>query len=158
MGLLSEYVAYYQEFKTYNAMYYAIADNYGYNNAAVWQVYLCNMGSVCYAMTEFQLFIAWYLQFAQHQHPQVYARIINDGNIRRLYTLLEKENLRLSADYENHRRTILKNLGNSVSIKKGFMRLNNNGPVCGLHDEQRNQTNKLLSLPQQQILKELRIP
>jgi hypothetical protein len=43
-----------------------------------------------FAYYEFNLFISWYLQYAEKKYPQVYKNLMENTNLRVAYTLLEK--------------------------------------------------------------------
>ncbi len=96
-GMLDEFSAYY----------------HGTN--AIWMLYerndtlfskfqyedLKNTVSSCIAYYEFSLFIAWYLNYLKYEHPQKYAALLDNVNLRKVFTDLEFEFGKLVAIVEN---------------------------------------------------------
>lgn len=157
LGLLGEFVAYYQEFKTYNAMFGFLKEHYAWRNAELWRRYLCEISSVKYSLYEFRLFVSWYLQYAKARHPEIYQRIITDRQIQKLYTHITGENESMIRQVEINRREIVSNLGQKIKIHNDFLTVVENGNSNGLHDIQMQQTISLLSAPEHLILKKLEI-
>jgi hypothetical protein len=96
-GMLDEFSAYY----------------HGTN--AIWMLYerndtlfskfqyedLKNTISSCIAYYEFSLYIAWYLNYLKYEHPQKFASLYDNVNLRRVFTDLEFEFGKLVAIVEN---------------------------------------------------------
>jgi hypothetical protein len=152
LGLIGENVAYYQEFKAYNALFKFLKDKYGWADAELWRRYLGETGSVRYSLLEFKLFISWYLQFAKTAHPTIYKKIISDKNIQKIYTLLESEGDRLTKEYDSNRTEIIKQLGQKAKVLEGNFTVIKSGFSTGLHDKEMQNMIFLLSKPEHKIL------
>jgi hypothetical protein len=156
LGLLGENVAYYQEYKSYNALFKFLRDRYGWTDAELWRRYLSEIGSVRYSLLEFKLFISWYLQQAKTAHPDTYKRIVSDKNIKNLYSLLEDESNRLAKEYDNNRIEIIKQLGQKAKIYQGNFTVIKSGISTAMHDMEMQSMTSLLSKPEHKILVSLR--
>ena len=150
LGLLEEFNAYYQEFKTYIALNGFIKDKYGYSDPSLWQNYLCDLGSVRYSLDEFQIFISYYIQFAQLEYPSIYDEILSDSNIKTLFTFISDENVRLKNEYQIIREETLKKLSNELVIDGEWLRYDGVGK--GTHDAQAATTQKILNTEKKEIL------
>lgn len=155
LGLLEEYVAYYEDFKTYNAIFPFLRDNFGWKNPEIWRKYLCENGSVKYSLSEFKLYISWYLQYSKSKHPDTYKRIIKDKNIRKIFNFIDKEYGKLTEEYEINRKNILKELEGSIKIQNGFLLVIKSGNSNGLHDFETKNLITILAKPEHKILMEL---
>lgn len=151
-GLVGENVAYYQEFKTYNALFKFLKDKYGWADAELWRKYLSEIGSVRYSLLEFKLFISWYLQYSKTTRPDVYKKIISDRNIQKIYTLLDREGDRLTKEYDSNRIEIIKQLGQKAKVHQGNFTVIKSGFSTGLHDMEVQSMISLLAKPEHKIL------
>lgn len=168
-GLLDEFSAYYQSLKVRNDMhnYYLTQICKGYQNVDEWQTYFQNTSSYITPYYEFNLFIAWYIQYAQKYETSIYQTLLENKNLRIAYTLLNN-------CFEQELETYNKNLYTTIEQlqKKGFdVRIDGkdekylyyytkegNGSGVGLYIKEQEFLNDILQQPQnQQILEEFKI-
>lgn len=156
LGLLEECVAYYQSFATESGLFGYFKDNFGWKDPAPWMQYLSNIASYRYAITEFELFISWYLQYAKLNHPQVYNDIIKDRGLKKLFVFLESENIRLTSLYNKNRNLILEQFKGKLEVKENYIYNSLTLSGIGLFDKEVNEMTALLQKPEHKILDELR--
>jgi hypothetical protein len=109
LGILEEYVAYFQGLKTYTGSFYFLRDSFQFSTPAIWFDYL-NKVSYVPAVNEFKLFISWYLQYAKQHDDALFQRIVQDKGIKQLFTHVEDESQRLIDEYLLHRLFIIKTI------------------------------------------------
>lgn len=156
LGLLEECVAYYHSFATEISLFGYYKDNYGWKDPAPWMSYLGNMASFRYGITEFELFISWYLQYAKAKHPQTYRDIINNNSLKKLFVFIESENKRLTGMYDQNRAELLKQFKDRLEIQDNFIYDKRTYTGKGLLDKEVQEMNDLLRRPEHKILDELR--
>ena len=156
LGLLEECAAYYQSFATDVALFSYYKDQYGWKDPKPWMKYLGNMASFRYAITEFELFISWYMQYAKMKHPSVYRDIVADKGLKKLFVFLEKENTRLNSLYDQNREILLKQFGGKLEIMGNFIYSKATHTGKGLYDDEVKEIQALLQKPEHKILDELR--
>ncbi len=156
LGLMEECVAYYQSFATEVSLFGYYKDTYGWKNAGPWMGYVGNMGSFRYGITEFELFISWYLQYAKANHPQTYRDIINNKGLKQLFIFIENENKRLSEIYDQNRAELLKQFNGVLEIQDNYIYNKRTYTGKGLFDKEVKEMNDLLQKPEHKILNELR--
>jgi hypothetical protein len=155
LGLLEECVAYYQSFITEVSLFNYYKDNYGWKNPDAWINYLSNMASFRYAISEFELFISWYMQEAKLNHPKTYRDITSNAGLKKLFVFLDSENTRLTALYDQHRLTILKQFGERMQVRDNFMYNPASHSGKGLYDNEVIEMAAMLKKPEHHILAEL---
>lgn len=155
LGLLEEAVAYYHSFATEIALFNYFKDNSGWSDPSPWMSYLSNMASYRFSISEFELFISWYMQRAKTSHPTVYHDIINDAGLKKLFAFLKKENTRLSLIYDQDRQTILSKFPGRLEVKDNFVYDNVDHLGKGLYDDVVRDLAALLQKPEHKILEEL---
>lgn len=143
LGLLEEYTAYYQEFKTYNALYDFLKDKYGFSNPILWQSYLCDIGSVRYALDEFEIFTQLYLRTAKSDYPDIYQAIVTDENINTLLACLIAENHILKEKYHSNREMIFQETKGQLILEGEWLRCKETKK--GIHDSQARLTKNILN-------------
>ncbi|HSU28863.1 MAG TPA: hypothetical protein VLJ68_10805 [Chitinophagaceae bacterium] len=116
LGLLEEMVAYYHSFATELALFNYFRDQYGWSDAEPWIKYLGAIGGFRYSLIEFELFISWYLQVAQSDHPAIYKSIVADPWFKATFRFLHNANIRFTTQYDINRKIILEKLGDKVMI------------------------------------------
>ena len=152
LGLLEEYIAYYQSFSTEISIFNFYRDEYGWKDPDAWINYLGHIGSYRYSLTEFELFISWYLQYAQAKHPGTYQALITYPGLKKLFIFLENEQIRLTALYDEHRATILKQSSGQLQVKDNYIYNLNSHIGKGLYDAEVNAMSSLLKKPEHRIL------
>ncbi|WP_026998758.1 hypothetical protein [Eisenibacter elegans] len=124
-GLLEEFSAYYHGTKAHLELFRWMEQHYGYNDARPWvEYYLGHISSEIYAYEEFRLFMAWYLQYAQQNAPEVYEAIIANQHFKVAFTLLDKLYAHSLADYFELRKRIVQTLqqqGHRVSLEGSYL-------------------------------------
>lgn len=155
-GLLEECVAYYHSFATDIKLFGYYKDNYGWKDAGPWMKYLSNVASYRFAITEFELFISWYMQYAKEKYLQVYRDITNDTGLKKLFVFLDGENTRLASEYEKNRAVILKQFEGILQVRDNFIYNRNTHSGNGLYDKEVKDMADLLQKPEHKILNELR--
>jgi hypothetical protein len=156
LGLLEECVAYYQSFATEIELFGYFRDTYGWKQPEQWMTYLANAASYRFAITEFELFISWYLQCAKAKHPTVYHGIVSNKELKRLFVFIEKENKRLTSVYNQNRTLIIKQCNGILEVKDNFIYNNRTHFGKGLYDNEVKEMDDLLQKPEHRILDELR--
>jgi hypothetical protein len=155
LGLLEECIAYYHSFSTDVSLYNYYKDSYGWKNPDAWVSYLSNMASYRYAISEFQLFISWYMQYAKTNHSKTYHDIISNDGLKKLFIFLDKENSRLTLLYDQHRAIILKQFGDQLQLRENFIYNTTSHYGKGLYDKEVNEMTSMLKKPEHKILEEL---
>ncbi len=122
-GIMEEYAAYYQDILAYQEMYGYLRKNVPDENTQVWVDYLIKNSNVLVAGYEFELFISWYLQFAQQNHPEVYTAIITNDDFKKLYTMLHDGHTNAVNKHLSNQETILTSLGNKVVRSGDFVKV-----------------------------------
>lgn len=156
LGLLEECVAYYQSLATEISLFGYYKDTYGWKNPEPWMNYLGNMASFRYGITEFELFISWYLQYAKAKHPLTYRDIINNNGLKRLFIFIESENTRLAGVYDQNRTELLKQFNGILEVQDNYIYNKRTYSGKGLFDKEVKEMNDLLQKPEHKILNELR--
>lgn len=154
-GLLEEAVAYYHSFNTEIALFGFYKDKYGWKKPEKWMSYLGNMASFRFAITEFELFISWYLQYAKAKHPSVYRDIINNKELKKLVIFLHNENSRLSQQYDKNRKEILERFKGTLEIHENSILHMKTYSGSGLYDDEVKEMTLLINKPEHNIYKEL---
>jgi len=155
LGLLEEQAAYYQSLHTSIALFKYYKDQYGWKNPELWTSYLGTVSSYRFALTEFELFISWYIQFAKTKQPVVYRDIMNNTGLKKMLVFLHTENIRLAAQYDSNRKEIISQFKGGLVIKGNYIINTETHVGMGLHDEEVKEMNLLLSKPEHQLYKEL---
>lgn len=155
-GLLEEFIAYYHSFSTGVSIFHYYKDKYGWKDPDAWTSYLGNIGSYRYSILEFELFISWYLQCAKAKHPGTYGDISTNPGLKKLFVFLEKEQSRLTALYDEHRATILKQCKGQLEVKDNFIYNLKSHTGKGLYDREVIEMSSLLAKPEHRILDVLR--
>ncbi len=156
LGLLEECIAYYHSIGTDIALFNYYKDSYGWKNPEAWITYLSDMASYRYAVSEFELFMSWYMQYAKVKHPKTYLDITGNNGLKNLFTFLDKENNRLALLYDDHRATILKQFGGQLEIRGNYIYNITSHYGKGLYDNEVQNMNSLLQRPEHKILDKLR--
>jgi len=156
LGLLEECIAYHHSFSTGVSLFNYYKDTYGWKNPDAWIGYLSHMASYRYAVTEFELFISWYMQYAKTYYPKTYRDIINNEGLKKLFVFLDSENNRLTSLYNRHRSTILTQFGERLQVSGNFIFNTASHSGKGLYDTEVQEMTDLLQKPEHRILKELR--
>ena len=156
LGLLEECVAYYESLSTEVSLYEFYKDNYGWKDPDAWIRYLSGMASYRYAIAEFELFISWYMQYARENYPVIYRDIIRNTGLKKLFTFIDRENIRLTLLYDQHRSAILQQLGNRIQVRDNFIYNNASHSGKGLYDNEVTEMSSLLKKPEHRILDELK--
>ena len=100
LGLLEEALAYYHSFRTGIALFKYIEDTKGWQQTEPWMDWLGQIASYRYSITEFRLFISWYLQYAKAYNSSVYKNIVKNKGLKIIFQFLENENNRLILQYD----------------------------------------------------------
>ncbi len=116
-GLLDEFVAYYQSTRAVVELFDYYKAISIYNLPYYWTLYITNCQSSIFAYYEFRLFMAWYLQHARFNYPLVYQSIMNNKNLRAVYTLTDKGYQKVIDQYFINRNFILENINKSAVLK-----------------------------------------
>jgi len=148
LGLLEEAIAYYQSFSTAVDLFRFFEDHYGWKNPDPWLSYLGNMASYRYSITEFELFMSWYLQCAKANHPATYKEIINNSGFRDLARFLHIASEKLKAKYNENRAVILSHFEGKVAVRGNFIMNEVTGMGKGLYDFEVRDMEELLSAPE----------
>lgn len=156
LGLLEECVAYYQSFATEVALFGYYKDNYGWKNPESWMNYLGNMSSFRFGITEFELFISWYLQYAKAKHPQTYRDIVSNTGLKKLFVFIDNENKRLAGVYDQNRAELLKQFNGLLEVQENYIYNKRTYTGKGLFDKEVKEMNELLQKPEHKILDEFR--
>lgn len=155
LGLLEEAVAYYHSFNTEILLFHFYKDKYGWKKPDKWMSYLGGMASFRFAITEFELFMSWYLQYAKSKHPSAYRDIITSKGLKKLVTFLHNENRRLSLQYDKNRQEILEQFKGTLEIHESSIFNTKTNTGSGLFDEEVKEMNLLLSKPEHNLYKDL---
>ena len=156
LGILEELIAYYHSFSTEISLFNYYKDKYGWKNPDVWISYLGDMGSYRYSVLEFELFISWYMQYAKARHPGTYRDIITNPGLKKLFVFLEKEQIRLSSLYDEHRATILKQFSGQLQVKDNYIFNLKSHTGKGLYDKEVVEMSSLLKKTEHRMLDELK--
>jgi hypothetical protein len=156
LGLLEECVAYYQSFSTEVSLFNYYKDTYGWKDPDAWITYLSNIASYRYSVTEFELFISWYMQYAKINYPKAYRDITGNAGLKKLFVFLDGENTRLTLLYDQHRSAILKQFGGRMQVRSNFIYNTASHYGKGLYDNEVQEMTALLLKPEHRILNELR--
>lgn len=143
LGLLEEYTAYYLEFETYNALFDFLKDEYGFSNPVIWQNYLCDIGSVRYALDEFEIFTQLYLKTAQSNYPELYKVISTDDQIKNLLSMFRAKNQFLKDKYQYNREIIFQETKGQLVLDGEWLKCND--VTKSIHDTQAKQTKNILN-------------
>jgi len=111
-GMVDELCAYYHGTKASYELYdfyYKYRCN-GYKNAGEWASYVQHVASSYFAWYEFRLFIAWYLEYAEKNHPEVYESSMNNTRLRLAYTLIDNQYGPLVRDFNARLEDLAKKL------------------------------------------------
>jgi len=167
-GMLEEYCAYYQGSKAQLELYdfyYKYRCN-GYENIDEWYNYLQNFAASYYAYYEFNLFVSWYLQYAKLHHPKTYTQLMNDTEIRVVYTLLTNQFSELIEDYYTIQKNLIQEFNSperKVSITKSdgktWFTVETEGSLSrsSIQDYEAHYLEKLLESDEHKILEEFKI-
>jgi hypothetical protein len=109
LGILEEYVAYFQGLKTFTGSFYFLTDSFQFSRPEIWLDYLDKEDYIT-AINQFKLFISWYLQYVKQHDPVLFQRIVQDKGIKHLFTHVEDQSQRLIEEYLLHRLLIVKTL------------------------------------------------
>ncbi len=148
LGLMEEAVAYYQSLHTAIALFNYYIDRYGWEKPQVWMDYLGNIASYRYALTEFELFISWYMQYAKLHHPDIYKDIYKNKPLKELALFLHQQNALLAARYDQNRSEILNQFNGRLAISDNFIRDTKTGRGNGLYDNEVAEMQALLNAPE----------
>ncbi len=126
-GLLEEMNAYYLGARATLETWAWFEREYGYQDCDLWiDGPLTAPGDDFLALHQFRLFLAWYIENAKARHPKVYEDIMENGELRVAFTLLER---RFEAKEREYRELIpvtvekLRAAGANVSADEdGFIR------------------------------------
>lgn len=159
-GLLEEFAAYYQGSKASLELYPFLQKNFGYNNKQVWHEYFTRPTSSLYALYEFQLFISWYLQYAQKYDKALYNRIIHDDRLKLVYSVIS---FRFENELEKYflmREAVLAHYGNTFKLQDEYLYIDADGnnfheKGYGVPDAQINFLKSILVQPEHAILKNI---
>ena len=99
-GLLEEFSAYYFGDLAVFELYDYYANKYQKDDKDAWSDYFSESKSDLVAYYEFQLFIAWYLDYAKEKHPKIYSEIMNNKALKVVYTLIQNKFEALASDIE----------------------------------------------------------
>jgi len=97
-GMLEEFCAYYYG----NLATYELCDYYkiNHNNKEAWNTYKNDVMGDAVAYYEFNLFMAWYILYAKENEPAVYKDILENKQLRVVYTLINKKYSKLLEDID----------------------------------------------------------
>ncbi|NOT49804.1 MAG: hypothetical protein HOP10_00830 [Chitinophagaceae bacterium] len=155
LGLLEEMAAYYQSYHTNVALFKYHRDDHGWKNTKPWMEYLGRMASYRYSITEFELFVSWYLQYALAKHRSVYNDITSNKGLKQMLIFLHNENIRLASLYDDNRQEILKNFSKQLVTGDNYIYDKNNHNGTGLYDNEVKEMNELLSKPEHKLYRDL---
>ncbi len=99
-GLLEEFSAYYFGDLAVFELYDYYANKYQKDDKDAWSDYFSESKSDLVAYYEFQLFIAWYLDYAKEKHPKIYSEIMNNKALKVVYTLIQNKFEALASEIE----------------------------------------------------------
>ncbi|MDW8419059.1 MAG: hypothetical protein RML37_06570 [Chitinophagales bacterium] len=92
-GLLEEYAAYYRSMQTFMLLYPYVIKQANLTHSKSGINLLCDYKYYVYqeagAHYEFQLYIAWYLQYARQYKPLHYDSLMNNYALRKVFTLIK---------------------------------------------------------------------
>ncbi len=155
LGLLEELAAYYQSYHTDIALFNYYSDHYGWKKTGPWIKYLGHMASFRYSITEFELFISWYLQYAKQKHPAVYKEIIQNKGLKEMLSFLHNENIRLASLYDRNRQEIMKRFEGKLLIRDNYIIQLSDYAGKGLYDNEVKEMNGLLAQPEHKVYRDL---
>lgn len=153
LGLLEEMAAYYQSYHTALALFKYHVDQTGWKTPAPWMKYLGHIASYRYCITEFELFISWYLQYAKAKYPLQYKDILANKELKKMLQFIHGENTRLSVLYDRNRMEILKNF-KQLEIGDNYIMNRSDLSGQGLYDNEVKEMNALLSKPEHKIYRD----
>lgn len=153
LGLLEEMSAYYQSYHTAVSLFKYHVDHTGWKKPAAWMEYLGHIASYRYSITEFELFISWYLQYAKSKYPVIYKDMLANKGLKKMLQFLHQENSRLAAVYDRNRLEILKNF-KQLEINDNYIFNNATLSGQGLFDTELKEMNALLSKPEHNIYRD----
>ena len=99
-GLLEEFSAYYFGNLASYELFDYYANKYQKDDKDAWSDYFSEAKGDLVAYYEFQLFIAWYMDYAKDKHPKMYSEIINNKALKVVYTLIQNKFETLGSDIE----------------------------------------------------------
>ncbi len=155
LGLLEEMAAYYQSYHTAVALFKYHNDHYGWKKPDPWLQYIGRMESYRYSITEFELFISWYLQYAKLKYPSTYKDIIGNKGLKKMVTFIHNEKARLASLYDHNRQELLQHFSKQLVIDETYIYNKATNSGTGLYDKEVKEMEDLLSKQEHKIYKEL---
>jgi hypothetical protein len=119
-GLMDEFDAYYQGTRAVVELFEYYKTFANYSEPYYWTIYLSNCYSTIFANYEFNLFIAWYLKYAKTNYPDIYTLILNNKNLKVVYTLINNGYQKVIEKYYMNRKNIIDNI-NKTGKKKAVL-------------------------------------
>ncbi|MFN8254556.1 MAG: hypothetical protein U0W24_02630 [Bacteroidales bacterium] len=165
-GLMDEFDAYYQSTRALieSFEYYkTIAKN---SDTYYWNLYISNCYSTIYAYYEFRLFIAWYLKYAKEKYPKIYQDIINNKNLKVVFTFIDQNYEKVVDQYFTNRQIIIETINKSgvekVEIKGNYFYIKpvkekGNATGYGIPDNEIKYLKSLFTETDYRVLKALTI-
>lgn len=139
-GLMDEFTAYYQGAKATQQSKAWFKQRFGNRNPEPWvKNYLPELGASISAFYEFRLFFAWYLQYAQKKHPEIYTGIVSNTQLKKAFRLVYERFEDLSESFPQEVESVAADLragGHKIMLMDGFiliMKPNGSGDGNGHH-------------------------
>jgi hypothetical protein len=135
-GLMDEFDAYYQGTRAEVELYGYYKTFSSYTAPYDWASYILNCYSTIYAYYEFRLFIAWYLKYAKKEYPEIFKSLIENKNLKVVYTLIDKAYKQTIDQYFINREKIVSEINKAGTKKasitdKYFQISNKKGSIVG---------------------------
>ena len=116
-GLLNEFTAYYQGTQAALEIYPYVKSSYAEKNYQFVVDYLQQQSSEVYAYYEFRLFFAWYLNYAEKKHPNVYKSCIENQDLKVAITLVDQLYRKTVEKYKETRQNLVDEINHSGKMK-----------------------------------------
>lgn len=162
LGIMEEMCAYYQGAEAYVELFAYYQDEISMTEGLDWIHYLVNANDI-YAYYEFKLFISWYVQVAKERYPDIYQQIMENDNLKVLYTLIDLQYSQTITRYFDNREEVLNEwAANEINIELRSNYLwvdktitNSNTVGFDLPDNTIRVLKNLLAKPGHEVLNEL---
>ncbi len=159
-GLMDEFDAYYQSTRAVVEIYDYYKTIASYSEPYYWTLYISNCYSSIYAYHEFRLFIAWYLKYARKNYPDIYLSIMQNKELRAVFTLVDAGYKKVVDQYFDNRKTIIEKINKTGKKKakiseKYFIIETKNGTSMGygIPDSEIKFLDAILTIEDYQLLK-----
>jgi hypothetical protein len=155
LGLLEEMAAYYQSYHTSVSLFNYHKEDNGWKNSKPYLDYLGRMASYRYSITEFELFISWYLQHARSKYPSIYKDITSNKGLKQMLVFIHNENIRLASLYDRNRQDILQRFSKQLVEGDNYIYNKEDLSGTGLYDTELKEMNALLARPEHKLFRDL---